>query len=260
MKELTLEEKARAYDEAKARMSKAYNSNRCTIGFMNEIFPELKESDEKIKEEIINYFKCQSRDEPCRKSIHDKWIAWIEKQSQTFTKEDVDDAYLKGISDTKKKLEKQGKSALEAIKEEKVDDINKFKPRFEVGKWIVLQGKCYKVYNNGCGYELLDQDGFITSLEYGTVDETAHFWDITKDAKDGDVLVDAYGNIGIYKSHDEFTWKSYCSLGCNRGFKGFEVEHENDKTYPATKEQLDILMKEWLPQDILLILKSKYKM
>lgn len=236
MKELTIEEKAKAYDDAKARMSKAYNSNRCTIGFMNEIFPELIESDEKIRKELIDFLK----EEEAKADI-------TSKHSKTLCK------YIVW-------LEKQGKSALEATKEEKVDDINKFKPTFEVGKWIVLQGKCYKVYNNGCGYELLDQDGFITSLEYGTVDEIAHFWEITKDAKDGDVLVDAYGNIGIYKSHDKFNWKSYCSLGCNRGFKGFEVEHENNKTHPATKEQRDALMEEWLPQDILLILKNRYKM
>jgi hypothetical protein len=50
MKELSIEQKAKAYDEAKLRMSVAYNSNRCTLGFMNEIFPELKENrDEKTK-------------------------------------------------------------------------------------------------------------------------------------------------------------------------------------------------------------------
>lgn len=35
-------------------------------------------------------------------------LAWLEKQGQTFTKKDVDDAYLKGISDTKNEIEKQG--------------------------------------------------------------------------------------------------------------------------------------------------------
>jgi len=50
---MTTEEKAKAYDEAKAHMSAAYNSNRCTIGFMNEIFPELTESeDERIKKAL----------------------------------------------------------------------------------------------------------------------------------------------------------------------------------------------------------------
>lgn len=35
-------------------------------------------------------------------------IAWLEKQSQTFTKKDVDDAYLKGVCDAKHELEKLG--------------------------------------------------------------------------------------------------------------------------------------------------------
>ena len=34
--------------------------------------------------------------------------SWIEKQGQTFTKKDVDDAYLKGVCNTKHELEKQG--------------------------------------------------------------------------------------------------------------------------------------------------------
>ena len=58
MKELSIVEKARAYDEAKLRIRAAYNSNKCTIGFMNEIFPEIKESeDEKIRKELITHCK-----------------------------------------------------------------------------------------------------------------------------------------------------------------------------------------------------------
>lgn len=105
--------------------------------------------------------------------LHRYYCKYIEKQSERkYTKKDVDDAYLKGISDTKNEIEKQyeanyqirkdiatfifnyrgdikdrakwmdylgikvsfvenngeqpqGKSALEAIKEEKVDNANK---------------------------------------------------------------------------------------------------------------------------------------
>jgi len=75
---MTQEEKAKAYDEAKARMSRAFNSNRCTIGFMNEIFPELNESeDEKIKREIITYL---STAEDKEFIPYESWIAWLEKQ------------------------------------------------------------------------------------------------------------------------------------------------------------------------------------
>ena len=37
----------------------------------------------------------------------DDCIDWLEKQGQTFTKKDVDDAYLKGVADTKNEIEKQ---------------------------------------------------------------------------------------------------------------------------------------------------------
>ena len=42
----------------------------------------LDDEDERIRNEIINYFKCQTRDEPSRKDIHNKWIAWLEKQGE----------------------------------------------------------------------------------------------------------------------------------------------------------------------------------
>ena len=80
MKELSIEEKAKAYDEAKARMSKAYNSNRCTIGFMNEIFPELRESgDEKIVDAIRKAL--ESKIEDLGNGItKTACLAWLEKQ------------------------------------------------------------------------------------------------------------------------------------------------------------------------------------
>jgi hypothetical protein len=42
----------------------------------------LEDEDGRIRNEIINYFKCQTRDEPSRKDIHNKWIAWLEKQGE----------------------------------------------------------------------------------------------------------------------------------------------------------------------------------
>lgn len=135
----------------------------------------------------------------------DDCIAWLEKRGQTFTRKDVDDAYLKGVADTKNEIEKQyeanyqirkdiasfifnykgdikdrakwmnylgikvsfvekqgekpqGKSALEAILEEKVDNANKIEPKdyssidpyfgkpidkvepkFKVGDWITIK-------------------------------------------------------------------------------------------------------------------------
>ena len=89
---MTIGEKAKAYDEAKARMSRAFNTNRCTIGFMNEIFPELKESDgEIIRKMCIKYLDrayqhCSFADD--MKNI-EKCIAWLETQKNIADKEYV---------------------------------------------------------------------------------------------------------------------------------------------------------------------------
>lgn len=81
-------------------------------------------------DEVINVIKDypveESKDERIRKAIYDcvKWFGfdssffedvsqeecldWLEKQGQTFTKKDIDDAYLKGVCDAKHELEKHG--------------------------------------------------------------------------------------------------------------------------------------------------------
>ena len=80
----TIEEKAKAYDEAIKKAESLYKASEPMSGcnvILETLFPELSESeDEKIRKEIINYFKCQTRDEPSRKDIHNKWISWLERQ------------------------------------------------------------------------------------------------------------------------------------------------------------------------------------
>ena len=174
---------------------------------------------------------------------------WLEKQS--YTKKDVDDAYLKGICHTKHELEKQGEQ----------ESADKHEPKFKNGQWIVWQNKCYKVNYNGCGYGLIDQNGLSTSLEYGTVDKSASAFTI-KDAKDGDVLacdinkaeiggdVEKLPNITpticIYQNvvKDKDYIHSYSSL-----YDGSSLVLQNTMYYnyfvhnihPAAKEQRDLL-------------------
>ena len=82
---MTTEEKAKAYDEAKARMSKAYNDNRCTIGFMNEIFPELKENEdeknEKVRIGLIKAFNTVGKFKWGGLNVQDI-LAWLENQNK----------------------------------------------------------------------------------------------------------------------------------------------------------------------------------
>ena len=120
------------YKDALERAREWYNnSNSSSIGksYLYAIFPELKESgneDEKIRKEIINYFKCQSREEPSRKDTHNKWIAWLKKviipnhndNDSSFIediKNVIDEAPLLMQSDKEKMigwLEKQGNESV----------------------------------------------------------------------------------------------------------------------------------------------------
>lgn len=110
---MTQEEKAKAYDEAKARMSRAYNSNRCTIGFMNEIFPELKESeDERIMRFIVSgmtALKEQGKETFATIPIND-CIAWLKEQGEKSTDEMIETLrteYEKGRADVLNKIDSE---------------------------------------------------------------------------------------------------------------------------------------------------------
>ena len=111
MKELSIEEKAKRYDEAIKR-AKEYDfslTGVCVGDIIEDVFPELKEDeDEKIRKALIevirhNYVLTGSINHIPTKDI----LAWLEKQGESYTKSDVDDAYLKGVTNTKKEIEKQ---------------------------------------------------------------------------------------------------------------------------------------------------------
>ena len=83
MKNLSLKEKAKRYDEALERAKKWFNpeepdSYTCIV---ESIFPELYESeDEKIKKAIIGLIK-EIKNQPLKRlEDWDKYIAWLEKQ------------------------------------------------------------------------------------------------------------------------------------------------------------------------------------
>ena len=199
--------------------------------WVNEKFPELRESeDERMVKEIM----C------CVESCY------IDEYAQTIR------AWLE------KKVEQKSFDYENATIVPK-DFAPKVEPKFQNGQWIVWQNKCYKVNYNGCGYELIDQNGLRTSLEYGTVDENAHLWTI-EDAKDGDVLfAENFDNIGgcvfLFKGLD--SWKfdaegdkavstGYCCASITEsGSTDFGIQGpdcvEIKRVHPATKEQRDLL-------------------
>ena len=216
MKELSIEEKAKRYDEAIeiAKNVHRFSSDLSEFKRMEQIFPELKESeDERIRKEIINYIK-HIEAQTIPEKQYDSWIAWLEKQC-----------------------------------EQKPAD--KVEPKFNLYDWVVTdKGDTVQIgaVNNGY-YTLFNGMDFYMSY----VDKCWHKWTI-EDAKDGNVLC-YKDEISLYK-HDiknctkqETTFGGFVYHCCYDG-KRFITESlysltEQDKMdiHPATKEQRDTLMK-----------------
>lgn len=236
MKELTIEQKAKAYDEVvnklKGFMAQGVNP-LITRDDVQDFFPELKESeDEKIRIGIIAYLKnLRGKHE----LLPDEWFAWLDKHGQTFTKKDVDDAYLKGVCDAKHELEKQ--CAQKSIKV----------PKFKVGDWIIdIQGVSA---NQIIGYE--DDSYYIKTscskfyLPMKLAEKNYRLWTI-QDAKAGDVLTynDSKNNVWvcIFKKYANERVYDYCTLDRESFWERDNWNHLASFSYtPATKEQRDLL-------------------
>lgn len=197
-----------ALDEAKA-IHKAIRQDLKPV--IEQIFPELKESeDERIRKVLIGWINL----EPSI-SFNDTFDGFSKEQILAW-------------------LERQGEQK----------PVDKVEPKFKNGQWIVWKDKCYKVNYNGCGYELVDQNGLSTSLEYGTIDENAHLWTIN-DVKDGDVLVASDDSVFIFARVDGYACIHHIALANDGALKinpRLVGAWESVKgVKPATKEQRDLL-------------------
>ena len=231
------------------------------------IFPELAESeDEKIRKEVIETINGTLHPNSKKRN---ELIAWLEKQGEKnpvyinnisiqqmvehYASTDEYDgndykgkpvgcmirAYRQGLTDMlnsmkQKPINDTDEEIVKVVENTSILDM--VEPKFKVGDWVVYDGWVCQITD-------VKEDGYCNSV-HGFIpkerEEVMRLWTI-QDAKDGDVLVDVYGNIGMFEKHDDFDWSSYYSLGYNRGFQCFKIEHENEKTYPATKEQRDLL-------------------
>ena len=263
MKELSIEEKAKRYDEA-IEIAKEINNEQQAQPFnvMTRVFPELKEGGERI--ELLNYLYEVHDDDEERAG----WIAWIEKQC-----EEIDLAnreYWRGYREGKQEildkyanLEKQGeqpqgKSAIEAVKEEKVDNqncvkpVNNVEPKFKVGDWII-HNKNIKLANSLMLVTGKDNNEYLCKDVNGQcfyniefIDKDYHLWTI-QDAKDGDVLFTsstASYETFIFKSIDESgNAECYFAYDSEDGFREGKYHFIGSaiNCKPATKEQRDLL-------------------
>jgi len=213
MKELSIEEKARKYDEAIRRGLDYIKQTPATEKVTRQeifeaIFPEFKESeDEKIRKWLIAQLQIKIGDNATLNNMIYKAIDWLEKQSEAKPYswkpsdeqfEALDYAY-NSCSDTERgnyyegvlgtliqdlhRLKKpQSKIALE-------DDTADKLFNFEVGQWIVATEKqVYLIVKiDGFNVTLVDTKGDEYRFDVSLLKD-ARGWTL-KDAKDGDVLV-----------------------------------------------------------------------
>lgn len=242
MKELSIEEKAKAYDEAIKRLEDI-NTGKCqktfvfTEGLFDYIFPELKESEDDrmvkfIKNQLFNIKKTITENYELDAKLT-KAIGWLEKQGEQKIK--TPEESLGIDSDTYNKI------VDECIYGEQ-KPIDKVEPNFKVGDWVVTSyGKVNQVVSvdkYGDGYTL--NDGVYFS---GSWCDMYHIWTI-KDAKDCDVLAwDDSKCIALFKNiYDEDSFNSYVFVGgCTGTFESRQSYHDIEGAHPATKEQRDLL-------------------
>lgn len=85
MKELSVEEKAKAYDEALENARQEYNTteNVERKQWLEGLFPELVESeDEKTRKALISFLKSPFVNENITDEKVAPWLAWLEKQGE----------------------------------------------------------------------------------------------------------------------------------------------------------------------------------
>ncbi len=253
-------------------------ANICT--YIGENCPELKESeDEKIRKWCISHFKAcinviKDNDE-YKEYLSNKVISWLEKQGRHANFRNKiqigdkvtrnEDGVLVNLSQLNRVAKKnenqgeqkpQGKTALEAINEEKVDNANKVEPKFKQGDWIVcnkdntihqVKAVIENISNGKYVYDLT-RGGYISSQDANFY----HLWTL-RDAKGGDVLSND-NHILILKelvydwssNGTPYSVKAYCGI---KPDGNFEICKDNWcfcgtlHIHPATKEQCNTLKK-----------------
>ena len=209
-----------------------------------------QEDDERIRNEIIEFVKSRLAGFPqC-----ERFIAWLKKMGEhlkfckTIQVGDRvtrnEDGVLVNMSQLDR-IAKPRKKKSENWLEKQGEHVDKIKPKFKVGDWVVTgYGRVNQVI-------AVDEDGDGFTLDNGTYfngswKDEYHLWTI-QDAKDGDVLV-INNDIFIY-AHRKQMYSiavAHCFVDSAGGFYTdgeFGYTEKGSSIHPATKEQRDILMK-----------------
>ena len=242
---MTQKEKARAYDEA-LKLARDYHEDKNCFeylkGVLENIFPELIESgDEKIRKDLIEWIK-EFPDSIWRGHYTKDVIAWLEKQGEQkdinptlLEKEKMDNAFTKMMF--------KGKTALEAIHEEKFDNANKIEQKFNEGDWIIFNGWILHIDEVVNGYYRTTSIGGIHNSYDWNIDNAARLWTI-QEANDGDVLAAGDWVFIFRKFHINGFPKCHCHYDLT--LEEFKVDTDSymvggGDIYPATEEQRELL-------------------
>lgn len=261
MKELSIEEKARRYDEALKKAVIAHkDEDKHLKATLERIFHALKESrDEWIRKWLIEMIEEVRKANPTNADHNgncSEAIAWLEKQLK--------------VEEAMRDVEQKAKAFTEAHNGETSDEIlaqmrgvwwsgdkkslaqpekqsEKIEPKFKVGDWVVWDNKipCHidNIYQGkeSLMYTITDAHNMTHSYSVKGFDNNAHLWTI-QDATDGDVLTTVDWVFIFKKLNTKGKPVCYCHFDVESGFF-------IDNTYistssiirPATKEQCNQL-------------------
>lgn len=206
MKELSIEEKARRFDEvlAMAKECITYIPDDAVVKYMLNMFPELKESeDERIKNVLIGWINLEpsiSFNDTFDGFSKEQILAWLEKQGEN---------HIVNNNEMVKNVE--------VIKEEKVDNADKV----ELMSLDEAIKHCNEksCRNNACALEHKQIEKWLTELK--EIKEQNHVWGeddemryinlirLVKYSSENDVTKESFINfINKLKSFkDRYTWK-----------------------------------------------------
>lgn len=185
------------------------------MNLLEDWFPHLKEGeDERIRKALI-------------------WC--VETIEGEFGCKDAEGI---AVAELKSWLDKQGEQK----------PVDKVEPKFHEGDWIVHHGteNIYQVVAIIDNQYQLKYGDTYTIQKCTDVDRCARLWDITKDAKAGDILISAYNQPFIFNGKfNDYGVGGYCGLIYNGEFELGEKDEnnwtKNEGIVPAEKEERELL-------------------
>ena len=221
-----------------------------TRNCIEEIFPELKESEDEKMRKVILKGLIDCRDAPDMGWTNfggasiDKCIDWIKKQDEK-PQEKVDNS---------NKAEPKDYNSIDPYFAKPID---KAEPKFHEGDWVVDNEDGYffevtKVREHT--YRIVSQEGEEFDIQLGVIEDNYHKFTI-QDAKDGDVLYQDLmdGKTFIYNGVNPNMEILYSFIISNDGEDVLpyhigkpnngigNIEENKNIIHPATKEQHEIL-------------------